>query len=156
MPKITFIGAGSLVFTRNLCNDILITPALEGSILSLVDIDAERLAGAKQIVEALVQHRGVKATVEATLDRKAALSGSDYVVTTFQQGGLEAYQTDIEIPKRYGVRTVRRRHARAGRRVQSTPHHSRATGTSAPKWTRLPQVPCCLTTSTRWQRTAGQ
>ena len=95
MPKITFIGAGSLVFTRNLCNDILLTPALEGSTLSLVDIDAERLEGAKRIVEALVRHRGektgVKATVEATLDRKAALKGADYVVTTFQQGGLEAY-----------------------------------------------------------------
>ena len=107
MPKITFIGAGSLVFTRNLCNDILLTPALEGSTLSLVDIDAERLEGAKRIVEALVRHRGektgVKATVEATLDRKAALKGADYVVTTFQQGGLEAYQSDIEIPQRYGV-----------------------------------------------------
>ena len=107
MPKITFIGAGSLVFTRNLCNDILLTPALEGSTLSLVDIDAERLEGAKRIVEALVRHRGektgAKATVEATLDRKAALKGADYVVTTFQQGGLEAYQSDIEIPQRYGV-----------------------------------------------------
>lgn len=103
MPKITFIGAGSLVFTRNLSNDILLTPALEGSTLSLVDINAERLEGAKRIVEALVRHRGVNATVEATLDRKAAIKGSDYVVTTFQQGGLEAYKSDIEVPQRYGV-----------------------------------------------------
>ncbi len=84
MPKITFIGAGSLVFTRNLCNDILLTPALVGSTLSLMDIDAERLDGAKQIVEALAEHHaGAKATVEATTDRRAALSGADYVVTTF-------------------------------------------------------------------------
>lgn len=103
MPKITFIGAGSLVFTRNLCNDILLTPALEGSTLALMDIDAERLDGAKRLVEALVRHRGTRATVEATLDRKEALRGADYVVTTFQQGGLEAYTSDIEIPQRYGV-----------------------------------------------------
>ena len=103
MPKITFIGAGSLVFTRNLCNDILLTPALADSTLSLMDVDAERLEGAKRIVEKLVQHRGTKATVEATTDRRAAVKGADYVITTFQQGGLEAYKSDIKIPQRYGV-----------------------------------------------------
>ena len=104
MPKIAFIGAGSLVFTRNLCNDILLTPALQGSTLSLMDIDAERLDGAKQIVEALAEHHtNAKATVEATTDRRTALNGADYVVTTFQQGGLEAYKSDIEVPQRYGV-----------------------------------------------------
>ena len=103
MPKITFIGAGSLVFTRNLCNDILLTPALADSTLSLMDVDGKRLEGAKQIVEKLVQHRGTNAKVEATTDRRAAVKGADYVITTFQQGGLEAYKSDIEIPQRYGV-----------------------------------------------------
>ena len=103
MPKITFIGAGSLVFTRNLCNDILLTPALADSTLTLMDIDADRLDGAKRIVEKLVQHRGTKAKVEATTDRAEAVKGADYVVTTFQQGGLDAYKLDVDIPQRYGV-----------------------------------------------------
>lgn len=103
MPKITFVGAGSIVFTRNLCNDILLTPALQESTIALMDVDAERLAQARRLVEAIVAQRGADARVEATLDRREAVRGANYVVTTFQQGGLEAYEIDIEIPRRYGV-----------------------------------------------------
>jgi alpha-galactosidase len=103
MPKITFIGAGSLVFTRNLTNDILLTPALQESTIVLMDIDAHRLEQSRQIVQSTIDRRGVKATVSATLDRKAAIEGSDYVITTFQQGGLDAYALDIEIPQQYGI-----------------------------------------------------
>ena len=103
MPKITFIGAGSVVFTRNLCNDILLTPALQNSTIALMDIDERRLAQARDLVQALIDRRGVRAKVEATTDRRAAVRGADYVITTFQQGGLEAYAQDIEIPQRYGV-----------------------------------------------------
>jgi alpha-galactosidase len=103
MPKITFIGAGSLVFTRNLCNDILLTPALQGATIALMDINAERLAQVKQLVELIVERRGLSARVEATVDRREALRDSDYVITTFQQGGLDAYALDISIPQRYGV-----------------------------------------------------
>jgi alpha-galactosidase len=103
MPKITFIGAGSLVFTRNLTNDILLTPALSGSTIALMDVDAQRLEQSRQIVQSMIDRRGSKATVVATLDRKQAIEGSDYVITTFQQGGLDAYKLDIEIPQQYGV-----------------------------------------------------
>ncbi len=103
MPNITLIGAGSVVFTRNLCSDILLTPALQESTISLMDIDAGRLAQAKDLVQALIDGRKLRAKVEATTDRREAVRGADYVVTTFQQGGLEAYRLDIEIPKRYGV-----------------------------------------------------
>lgn len=103
MPKITLIGAGSIVFTRNLCNDILLTPSLEESTLSLMDIDPERLSQARKLVQAIVDRRGLDARVEATTDRREAVQGADYVVTTFQQGGLDAYVLDIEIPQRYGV-----------------------------------------------------
>ena len=103
MPKIVFIGAGSLVFTRNLSNDILLTPALTGSTLTLMDIDAGRLEQSRQIVQSMVDRRGLPTKVEATQDRRAALRGADYVITTFQRGGLEAYQLDIDIPRRYGV-----------------------------------------------------
>jgi alpha-galactosidase len=103
MPKIALIGAGSVVFTRNLCSDILLTPALQNATISLMDIDAGRLAQARDLVQALIDGRKLDARVEATTDRRAALRGADYVVTTFQQGGLEAYKLDIDIPQRYGV-----------------------------------------------------
>lgn len=103
MPKITFIGAGSLVFTRNLCTDVLLTPSLADSTICLMDVNADRLEQARRVVESLASGLGRSAKVEATTDRRTAISGADYVVTTFQQGGLEAYALDIEIPEKYGV-----------------------------------------------------
>jgi alpha-galactosidase len=103
MPKITFIGAGSLVFTRQLTSDILLAPALQDSTITLMDIDPVRLEQARSIVQATVDRRGLKATVKATTDRRVAVENADYVVTTFQQGGLDAYKLDIEIPQKYGV-----------------------------------------------------
>ncbi len=103
MTKITFIGAGSLVFTRRLCSDILMTPALQDCTISLMDIDPTRLKQAQAIVQSIVDHRGVKAKVEARTDRRAAVTDADFVITTFQAGGLDAYKTDIEIPEKYGV-----------------------------------------------------
>jgi len=103
MPKITFIGAGSLVFTRNLCSDILLTPALQESTITLMDIDAGRLGQAHSIVQAMIDKRKLNARVVATTDRAEAVAGADYVVTTFQQGGLDAYKLDIDIPRKFGV-----------------------------------------------------
>jgi len=103
VSKITIIGAGSVVFTRNLCSDILLTPALQESTIALMDIDPDRLAQARDLVQAIVDRRGLGAQVEALTDRVEAVRDADYVITTFQQGGLEAYQLDIEIPQRYGV-----------------------------------------------------
>jgi alpha-galactosidase len=103
MPKITFIGAGSLVFTRRLVNDILLAPALQESTIALMDVDAQRLAQARTIVQAIVERLGAPAKIEATTDRREAVRDADYVVTTFQQAGLDAYKLDIEIPQRYGV-----------------------------------------------------
>jgi alpha-galactosidase len=103
MAKITLIGAGSVVFTRNLCSDILLTPALQEGTIALMDIDPERLKQAQSLVQAIVDQRDLGARVEATLDRREAVRGAGYVITTFQQGGLDAYALDIEIPQRYGV-----------------------------------------------------
>ena len=103
MSRIILIGAGSAVFTRNLCSDIFLAPALQDSTICLMDIDAERLRAARDLVQDIVDRRGLRARVEATTNRREAVRGADYVVTTFQQGGLDAYALDIEIPKRYGV-----------------------------------------------------
>ena len=103
VPRITFIGAGSAVFTRNLCSDILLAPVLQDSTISLMDIDEGRLRTSRDLVQSIIDRRGLDARVEATTDRREAIRGADYVVTTFQQGGLDAYALDIEIPQRYGV-----------------------------------------------------
>jgi alpha-galactosidase len=103
MTKITFVGAGSLVFTRNLCSDVLLSPALQDCTISLMDIDSERLCQSRDAVRSIVDRRRIKAHVEATTEREEALRDADYVVTTFQQGGLEAYEMDVQIPRRYGI-----------------------------------------------------
>ena len=103
MAKIAIIGAGSLVITRNVCSDILLTPALQASTIALMDIDPVRLERSRRVVETMVHKRGLRAQVSATLDRRAAVRDARYVITTFQQGGLEAYALDIDIPRRYGV-----------------------------------------------------
>ena len=103
MAKITFIGAGSVVFTRNLCSDILLTPSLQDCTISLMDIDPVRLERSRKLVQSLIDQRGLKAHVEATTDQREAVKGANYVITTFQQGGLDAYALDIDIPRKYGV-----------------------------------------------------
>ena len=103
MTKIALIGAGSVVFTRNLINDVLSFPALADSTISLMDIDAGRLGLARDLVAAMIAARGASARLEATLDRREAIRGAQYVFVTVQVGGLDAYSYDIEIPARYGV-----------------------------------------------------
>jgi len=103
VSKITFIGAGSLGFTRGLVRDILTYPLLQGSTISLMDINPERLEFSRKSVQGLVDRMGVKATVEATLDRKVALKNADAVICTILNGGVNIWRHDIEIPKKHGV-----------------------------------------------------
>src|SRR5262249_46650723 len=103
MPKIALIGAGSLVFTRNLCSDILLVPSLQGSTIVLMDIDARRLEQARKIVQSMIERRGGRGGLGGTLDRKGAVQHAGNVITTFQHGGTDAYKFDIEIPRRFGV-----------------------------------------------------
>src|SRR5215218_1341832 len=106
MARIAFIGAGSTVFTRNLVADILRREELaDTTTLALMDVDAERLRTSEALVRAMVAALGARALVEATLDRRAALDGADYVVTSFQVGGYRpATVVDFEVPKRFGLR----------------------------------------------------
>ncbi len=61
MTKITLIGAGSVVFTRNLCSDILLTPALQDSTITPDGYRPQRLAQAGELVQAIIDRRGLKA-----------------------------------------------------------------------------------------------
>jgi len=106
MPKIAFVGAGSTIFTRNLVGDVLTHPELrDDTTFALMDIDAERLRTAEIVTDGLIETAGAGAKVEATTDRKQALDGADYVVTSFQVGGYKPSTViDFEIPKKYGLR----------------------------------------------------
>ncbi len=105
MTKITFIGAGSIGFTRGLVRDVLTFPRLEDATLSLMDIDAERLDFARNSVQKIVDMGKYPAKVEATMDRSQALEGADVVLCTILSGGVDFWRSDIEIPKKYGVDT---------------------------------------------------
>src|SRR4051794_3500883 len=106
MPKIAFVGAGSTVFTRNLVADVLTHGELrDDTTFALMDIDAERLRTAEIVARGLISAQDAGATVEATTDRRAALDGADYVVTSFQVGGYKPSTViDFEVPKQYGLR----------------------------------------------------
>ncbi len=105
MPKITFIGAGSTVFAKNLMGDILSFPELHDATLSLHDIDERRLSLSHRVGEGIADELGANPTFEVTTDREAALDGADYVINMIQVGGYDpATITDFEIPKRYGLR----------------------------------------------------
>jgi alpha-galactosidase len=104
-PKITFIGAGSAVFMKNIVGDVLQRPALTGASIALMDINPERLEESAVIAGKLIQTLGVPATVETYTDQRAALEGADFVVVCFQIGGFDPCTiTDFEVPKRYGLR----------------------------------------------------
>jgi len=105
MAKVTFIGAGSLGFTRGLVRDLLTFPLLKDATISLMDIDAERLEFAQKAVQKIVDMGKYPAKVEATMDRIEALKGADAVMCTILSGGVDVWQYDITIPKKYGVDT---------------------------------------------------
>ena len=104
VPRIAFIGAGSVVFTKNLLGDILERPELRGAEIALHDIDADRLATAEAMAAYVARERDAAPTISAHLDRRAALEGADYVLNMVQIGGHEATLKDFEIPARYGLR----------------------------------------------------
>lgn len=105
MSKVTFIGAGSTVFAKNVLGDIMATPALQGFELALFDIDLQRLNDSASMLQNLKRSSGSTCTVTTYTDRKEALRGAKYVVNAIQVGGYDPCTiTDFEIPKKYGLR----------------------------------------------------
>lgn len=103
MPKVTIIGAGSMVFATGLMADILSAPALPSGTFALVDIDPARLELAHQMAEFLIQRSNRAWTVEASTSRTQVLAGTDYVINTIEVAGLPNVRLDYEIPLKYGV-----------------------------------------------------
>jgi alpha-galactosidase len=104
MPRIAFIGAGSVEFTRDLLVDLLSFEELADVEIALHDIDPERLETAEAVARWTSAKLGARARVEAHLDRRAALDGADYAINMIQVGGHAATLLDFEIPARHGLR----------------------------------------------------
>jgi alpha-galactosidase len=104
--KVAVIGAGSTVFARKLIADLLSYPELAaGMTVALMDLEEGRVRTSEKAARRIVERVGVDARVEATLDRRSALVGADYVFTLMQVGGYRpATVTDFELPKRFGLR----------------------------------------------------
>ena len=107
--KITFMGAGSTVFVRNVLGDSMMTPCLTDAEFALYDIDEKRLEDSRIIIEHMNQAiSGGKATIKTYLgaeNRKEALRGANFVINAIQVGGYEPCTViDFEIPKKYGLR----------------------------------------------------
>ncbi|MEJ2605726.1 MAG: alpha-glucosidase/alpha-galactosidase [Anaerolineales bacterium] len=105
MCKITFIGAGSTVFTKRLLVDILQFSELSDSTIVLHDIDPNRLHTSKIVAQKVARAVDARPSIEITTDRRDALDGADYVVCMIQVGGYKpATLIDFEVPKRFGLR----------------------------------------------------
>ena len=105
MPKITFLGAGSTVFAKNLMGDILSYPELAESTISLHDIDEDRLRTSEIVAHKVAETLGAKPVVEATTDRREALDEADYAISMIQVAGYKpGTVVDFEVPKKYGLR----------------------------------------------------
>ncbi len=103
MIKVAMIGAGSVGFTRRLFMDILAVPEFRDTEFRLMDISEENLEMAANLCRKMAEDNSLPAKVIGTTDRREALRGADYVISTVRVGGLEAFAHDIEIPLKYGV-----------------------------------------------------
>lgn len=104
MPRVTLMGAGSAVFSRQLMVDILLIPELDGGSFALVDIDPVRLEMAHQLAEKVIALTGKSWTVEASTERHQVMGGSDYIINFIEVNGLQTVQLDHEIPLKYGIK----------------------------------------------------
>lgn len=104
-PKITLIGAGSVVFAKQLISDILQSPELGNATICLMDIDPSRLKVADVMARRLVTKLKSRVKIESTLNQRKAVQGARYVICTIQVGGYKPGTViDFEIPKKFGLR----------------------------------------------------
>jgi len=104
MPTITFLGAGSVVFTRQLLTDLLRFSDLPVLDIALHDIDETRLEVARLTALNVAQQLGREVKVRASLDRRTALESAEFVINMIQVGGIDATRIDLEVPAAKGLR----------------------------------------------------
>ncbi len=102
-PKITFIGAGSTIFVKNILGDVFHREALKTAHIALMDIDPTRLEESHIVVRKLMDSAGASGKITCHTQQKEALQDADFVVVAFQIGGYEPCTvTDFEVCKRPG------------------------------------------------------
>ncbi|NLX60026.1 MAG: alpha-galactosidase [Phycisphaerae bacterium] len=103
MARIAILGAGGFAFPLTMVVDLLSFPELQSSEIVLMDINASRVNRTGRLARELVQAKGLPARITTTTSLEEALTGTGYVIVTWQVGGLDAYEHDVEIPRRYGM-----------------------------------------------------
>ena len=106
MSKIVLVGAGGVIFAQNFMKDILLDEELRHHQLTLMDIDAGRLAHAATIGGLIAKKLGVEFHPETTTDLRQAVRGADYVITIFRCGTIHHQELEYSIPMKYGVDQV--------------------------------------------------
>ncbi len=103
MTKVAMIGAGSVSFSRALTGDILSFPEFKDACFSYMDISPGRLAVGAALCRKIARSLDAHPTIEATVDRRQALRGADFVINMVQIGGFDSTLVDFEIPRKYGL-----------------------------------------------------
>ena len=105
MIKLTIIGAGSTVFTKNIVTDLLTLDSFKSMNIALMDINEDRLKTTHELINVVAQKLSAKPTIETFTDRKMALKGADFVQSTIQVGGYKPSTIiDFEIPQQFGLK----------------------------------------------------
>ena len=103
--RITFLGAGSTVFAKNVLGDCILTPELGDFEIALHDVDEKRLDDSFLLISTIAKNAGKNIKITKSLDRREALKGAKYIVNAIQVGGYDPCTiTDFEIPKKFGLR----------------------------------------------------
>ncbi len=103
MAKVAIIGAGSIVFCKTLMLDILATPGLQDTEFALMAPTTGRTSQVEEFANRVIKANGLKAKAWKTTNRREALKDADYVIATFQVGGVQGFEVDYKIPYKYGV-----------------------------------------------------
>jgi len=103
MKRIVIIGAGSIIFSTTVLNDILGTEALRDTSICLVDLDIDKARHVEAYVKRIIDAGGFPTKIRSTTDRREALKDADFVITTIKIGGVNAQRVDYEVPTRYGI-----------------------------------------------------
>jgi len=153
MAKIVLVGAGSFVFGRDFIADIMLYPKLGGSTLMLMDVDKERLDLATAFARKLTEQNKLKLKIESTTDRREALDGADYVITSIRAGGWKAQQILREITMKHGRKSNRTRLDPAGYSADCARY--RRFWKFVMTWKKSVLTPGCSTIVIQWQSSAG-
>ena len=103
MAKVAVIGAGSIVFCKTLMLDIMATDGLDDTEFALMAPSTRRTPQVEAFAKRVIEANGLPAKVWVTTDREEAIRDADYVIATFQVGGIKGFEYDYTIPLKYGV-----------------------------------------------------